>query len=125
MAMVSRPLELSLSQGVSHRRPPWVGERRCRPRLRPAYDRIYLHTRSIRIAALLWGTVAALYSVGVLHLFQVVKVPVPYERVGLRHTRTMKLNRSEVYGMVATGLSRGILGTKLADVAFLFTTVAL
>jgi hypothetical protein len=83
----------------------------------------FLVTQSVTLAAVLWGVVAALYSVGILHLFQVVKVPVLYERVGIRHTRTMEMDEDEVYEMVATGQLCVIVGTILAGVAFLAMNV--
>lgn len=85
----------------------------------------YLLAQSVPLAVILWGAVAAFYAVGILHLYQVVKVPVLYDRIGIQHVRTMELSDAEVEQMVTTGLLCVILGKILTGVAFVVMTVEL
>lgn len=84
----------------------------------------YLLTQTLPFVVLLWGAVAATYSVGILHLYQAVKVPVLYDRIGIRHVRTMQLTDAEAYRLVTTGLLCIILATILTGFAFVTITVS-
>lgn len=83
----------------------------------------YLLAQTLPFAVLLWGAVAATYSVGILHLYQAVKVPVLYDRIGIRHVRTMQLTDAEAYRLVTTGLLCIIFATILTGVAFVTVSV--
>lgn len=84
----------------------------------------FLLAETISAVAVLWGVVAALYAVGILHLYQVVKVPVLYDLVGVRHVRTREIEGARADRMVATGLLCVIVGVILTGVAFALTSAS-
>ena len=87
----------------------------------PVVTGYYVLAQSISLSVILWAVVAAVYSVGILHLYQAVKLPVLYEVVGVRTVRTMELDEEETYKLVGTGLFGVLLATILSGVAFAVT----
>ena len=87
----------------------------------PVVTGYYVIAQSVSLSVILWAVVAAVYSVGILHLYQAVKIPVLYEVVGVRTVRTMDLDEEETYDLVGTGLFGVLLATILSGVAFAVT----
>lgn len=84
----------------------------------------FVQTGTITLPVLLWAAVAATYSVGILHLYQVAKVPALYDRMGIEHVREPERSEEEAYRLVTTGLQCVIGATILAGLAFAVVAIS-
>lgn len=87
----------------------------------PVLTGYYSLAHSITLEAVLWAVVASLLSVGILHLYQTVKVPVLYERMWIEADREMEISDAKAYERVTDGLVHVIAGYILMGIAFVVT----
>lgn len=78
----------------------------------------FLLAETVGLPVLLWGAVAGGYSVGILHVYQAVKVPVLYDAMGIRHERSATVSDAEALELVTRGLLIVLVSTVASGVAF-------
>lgn len=77
----------------------------------PLVGGYYLMTETVTVGILLAGLAAAAYSAALLVEFEVSKVPVIYDDVGIEHTREYDLTAEEAAEQSARALNQIVLGS--------------